>query len=318
MNSQLVNDNSHSSGKETGRNLLCEILTFWSVFAICTLGNLLIMILLSERFLIPLSAYIIDTSSPGDSTAIINAVLSLPCFPILILFSTTATIAVVILFCKLIQRRSWNSIGLSRKHAFSHYVRGYFFGGIAISVAVAVCVVTGAGSFVDFDHAPFSIIALFLIGYLIQGASEELLCRGYFMYSVARRYPMWIAVVSSSVLFALLHMPNNGVSINAFLNLFLFGVFTALLTLRTGSIWYASGFHSAWNFFQGNLYGIKVSGMDMHGSLLSFISNPSKTYLNGGDFGMEGGFLCTALLIVGIFILLRTAGRNVHTTDRKT
>lgn len=318
MNSQLVNDNSHSSGKETGRNLLCEILTFWSVFAICTLGNLLIMILLSERFLIPLSADIIDTSSPGDSTAIINAVLSLPYFPILILFSTTATIAVVILFCKLIQKRSWNSIGLSRKHVFSHYVQGYFLGGIAISAAVAVCMITGAGSFADFNQTPFSIIGLFLIGYLFQGASEELLCRGYFMYSVARRHPMWVAVVSSSVLFALLHMPNNGVSINAVLNLFLFGVFMALLTLRTGSIWCASGFHSAWNFFQGNFYGINVSGMAMHGSLLSFIPNPSKPYLNGGDFGMEGGFLCTALLIVGIFILLRIVGKNFHTTDSKT
>ena len=315
MHSQLVNFNFSSSGKKTGKNLLCEILTFVGVFTVCTLGNLLLMIMLSEQFLIPLSADIIDTSFSGDPTAITTRVLSLPYFPILMLFSTTATIAIVILFCKLIQKRSWNSIGLSRKHAFSQYIQGYLFGGIAISAAVAVCVVTRAGSFADFEKAPFSVIILFLIGYLIQGASEELLCRGYFMYSVARRYPMWIAVVSSSVLFALLHIPNNGVSIRAFLNLFLFGVFAALLTLRTGSIWYASGFHSAWNFFQGNFYGIKVSGMDMHGSLFSFISNPSKAYLNGGDFGMEGGFLCTVLLLIGIIILLRIVYKNTHTAD---
>jgi len=66
--------------------------------------------------------------------------------------------------------------------------------------------------------------------------------------------------------------------------------FTApfLITIRTGSVWYASGFHSAWNFFQGNFYGIKVSGMDMNGSVLYFVSDPSRAYLNGGEFGIVG------------------------------
>lgn len=306
MNSNHAIENTLTSPKKKpGRNLLCEILIFFIVFAVCSLGNLLIVIALLECFFIPLFGGLADAGASSNPMEVVNSVLALPHFSIMMLFGTAATILVAILFCKIIQKRSWKSIGLSRQNAFSNYICGAIFGAITISLIVAICAVTGAGFFTNEETSSVLIIALFLLAYLIQGASEEILCRGYFMYSVARRYPMWVAVMISSIMFALLHMPNNGISLIALLNLFLFGVFAAVVTIRTGSIWYASGFHSAWNFVQGNFYGIKVSGMDMHGSLLHFTFEPSKAYLNGGAFGIEGGLLCTAFLIIGILFFLR-------------
>ena len=301
-----------SPAKKPGRSLLWETLVFFLVYALCSLGSLLVMIVLSEWLFLPLLGDLTNSGAAGNSAALMEEVLSSPYLMLMMLFSTVSTIAVVILFCRCIQKRSWDSMGLSRKGAFLLYLRGILLGGIAISLAVAACAAAGGGSFRNADPASVPLILLFGLAYLIQGASEELLCRGYFMYSVARRYPMWLAVGISSVFFALLHLSNSGVSMTAFLNLFLFGVFSALITIRTGSVWYASGFHSAWNFFQGNFYGIKVSGMDMNSSVLHFVSDPSRAYLNGGDFGMEGSFLCTVLLTLCILLTLRRSWPGSH------
>lgn len=311
MNSGNITENTTlSPAKKPGRNLLCEILLFVMVYAAGSIGNLLITIVLLECLFLPSIGGLVDAAASGDPMELVMGALSSPWFTLTMLFATAATIVAAIVFCRCIQRRSWASIGLSSRNAFRHHIRGLFWGGVAISAVVAVCAVAGAGRFGMGDPASASVILLFFLAYLIQGASEEILCRGYFMYSIARRYPMWMAVVVSSLFFALLHLANNGISMAAFGNLFLFGVFAALLTIRTGSVWYASGFHTAWNFFQGNFFGIKVSGMDMHGSVFHFVTDTSAAWLNGGDFGMEGGVLCTALLGIGIVVLLNGIHRD--------
>lgn len=312
MNFRTITKNDFSSPKKPGRNLILEILIAFLVYACCSLGSLLIMIVLSERLLLPRIGQLSPPAVATDSIEMVASILALPELSLIMLFSTAATIVVVVLFCRLVQKRSWNSIGFCSKSAFHYYVRGVFFGGITISAAVLFCTITAAGHFETYKNTSVFMICLFLPAYLIQGASEEILCRGYFMYSVARRYPMWLAVLVSSAFFALMHLPNNGVSMIAFANLFLFGIFAALVTIRTGSIWYASGFHSAWNFFQGNIYGMKVSGMDMNSSLFHFVSRPAKAYLNGGNFGIEGGLVCSVILIVGILFLLHQIFQSPH------
>lgn len=310
----IFKNRAASPPQKPGKNLLCEILLFLLVFAVSSLGNLLIMIPLCEYFLLSSLGDFTYFAVSGDPLKIMEEILSSPSFFIMMLLSTAATIAVVILFCRIFQKRSWSSMGLSVPHAFPHYIRGILFGTLSICLLAGICIITGAGYLGNGSEYSTSNMFLFLLAYLIQGASEELLCRGYFMNSIARRHPMWLAVVTNAVFFALLHIPNSGVSAVAFLNLFLFGVLAALVTIQTGSIWYACGFHSAWNFVQGNVFGIKVSGMDMNCSLFRFVSTPSKAYLNGGDFGLEGGLLCTILFAATILFFLYQMGRNTPTS----
>ena len=63
---------------------------------------------------------------------------------------------------------------------------------------------------------------LFLLGFLIQGMAEEVLCRGYFMVSLARRYSLIVAIVTNAVVFAALHLLNSGITVLAFVNLVMF------------------------------------------------------------------------------------------------
>jgi membrane protease YdiL (CAAX protease family) len=148
-----------------------------------------------------------------------------------------------------------------------------------------------------------------LLGFLLQGLSEELLCRGYFMVSLAARQRLIVAVVVSSLAFAALHLANASVLDVplALPNLFLFGVFTGVYMLKRGSIWGVCAIHSLWNFAQGNIFGIKVSGSTQLPSLLQ-VSAPNDTWqstlINGGNFGLEGGIAVTIVLGIAIAVTL--------------
>ena len=124
------------------------------------------------------------------------------------------------------------------------------------------------------------------------------------MVSVGRRYPMWVAVFTNAVIFAVLHLLNNGISVLAFINLVLFGVFASLYFIKRGNIWGIGALHSVWNLVQGNFWGLSVSGMGTECSVLSSTMIEGKDIINGGAFGPEGGLGVSVVLVAGIGILL--------------
>lgn len=58
--------------------------------------------------------------------------------------------------------------------------------------------------------------------------------------------------------------------------------------------------HSVWNLVQGNVYGIKVSGMETSCTMFSSAMTDGKELINGGAFGLEGGLAVTVVLLAGI------------------
>ena len=118
---------------------------------------------------------------------------------IVMLFATTITIIVTLLFCKLIQKRKMSSVGFVKKVFFKEYLLGLLVGFIIFLAAVLLCVVTGSLELTGLSSTfSVGIFLLFGLGYMIQGLSEEVLCRGYMMISIARRYPLWLAVLLNS------------------------------------------------------------------------------------------------------------------------
>jgi membrane protease YdiL (CAAX protease family) len=108
-------------------------------------------------------------------------------------------------------------------------------------------------------------------------------------------------------------MSNTGISILAFLNLFLFGVFASLYMIRSGSIFGVCALHSAWNFAQGNVFGIRVSGMNISHSLLQSEINYDRALTNGGEFGAEGGVAVTLALLIAIMLVVYLPQRKKET-----
>lgn len=283
-----------------------EILVFIAVFIVSTLAMVLVMVPVEIVMLFTNADYQ-NALVANDMNAIAEAsmkVASSEGLTIFMLVINAVMILVTWLFCKLFQKRKMATLGFCKKGAVKEYLIGLLVGFVCFSAAVLLGVLSGALK-VEGISSSFSIgiFVLYTIGFMIQGMAEEVMCRGYFMVSIARRYSLVAAVLINSIGFAALHLGNSGISVLAFINLSLFGIFASLYFIRRGNIWGIGAVHSIWNLVQGNFYGIKVSGMEVTNSFLTMTSVEGKEFLNGGEFGLEGSIFVTLVLAVGIVIL---------------
>jgi hypothetical protein len=103
-------------------------------------------------------------------------------------------------------------------------------------------------------------------------------------------------------------MDNSNISALPLANLFLFALLTAFLFIRTGSLYASIGFHGMWNFVQGNILGIPVSGSPESARVLDYTATGA-TWLTGGDFGAESSLVAT-LVLLAAFLLIYLLTRN--------
>jgi len=127
---------------------------------------------------------------------------------------------------------------------------------------------------------------------------------------VGRRYAMPVAILANSLIFAGLHLMNSGVTVLAVVNLTLFGVLASVYYVKRDNIWGIGAVHSVWNLVQGNVYGIKVSGMESSCTVFASEVIEGKEWMNGGAFGLEGGVAVTIVQVIVIVILLCMKGKN--------
>lgn len=224
------------------------------------------------------------------------------------LFGTILSGIVVILYCRFIQKRSLRTIGFEKKHVLRNYVIGMLIGFIMFSAVVGISAITGAikieGISSDFGLVTLGYILIFLLGYIFQGAEEEILTRGYLMVNVGAKHKTITAIIVSAVVFSLLHIANTGVTVLSLINIALIGAFFGLYIICFDNIWGACAIHSIWNFTQGHIYGIKVSGMSTFESIFNVTNIQGKELINGGAFGAEGGIATTIVIVLSIALLL--------------
>jgi membrane protease YdiL (CAAX protease family) len=92
----------------------------------------------------------------------------------------------------------------------------------------------------------------------------------------------------------------------AFLNMVLLGILLGVLRLSAGTIWPSTGFQVVWNAMLGPVLGLPVSGLPFHGVTGSrTIPDGRWSAVGGGEFGPEGGLLCTAVLALATLALVR-------------
>ena len=229
---------------------------------------------------------------------------------LLLLYGTVFTIILIVTYVIFVEKRSLNSIGLGKKHALKDYIIGYLIGVIMFGSIVLFLCLTGNMEYNGMTWKYLPIVIVFFIGFIIQGASEEVALRGYLMNTIAAKHNLIIAIIVNSSIFGILHLLNPNVSIIAIANIILFGVFASIYALKFNNIWGVCGIHSAWNFVQGNVFGLEVSGMKIGETIWEF-SPKGNTLLTGGEFGPEGGLVSTIILTLStIIIILYKLERN--------
>ncbi|MEV4565486.1 CPBP family intramembrane glutamic endopeptidase [Nonomuraea sp. NPDC049419] len=141
--------------------------------------------------------------------------------------------------------------------------------------------------------------------------TEELLFRGVLFRIVEERTGTVIALVVSGLLFGAMHLINPNATLwGAFAIALTAGVMLAAAYIATRSLWLPIGLHFAWNFTQGGIFGVTVSGSGVQsGGLLNVtLSGPSA--LTGGAFGPEASLFALLICMVPTILLLRRAART--------
>jgi uncharacterized protein len=213
------------------------------------------------------------------------------------------------LWVRFAEKRPFSSLGFERKNALFTYMRGFALGLLMFSAAIGLLAAPG---FVQIDRSidPAMVglgalggVLIILLGWLVQGAAEEALVRGWMLPVLAARYHRWVGIIISSLFFAVLHGLNPNLSIIALVNLTLFGFFAAFYAMREGSLWGICALHSSWNWIQGNIFGFEVSGGSMGGGSLFKLMETGPDWITGGLFGPEGGLAVTIVLVISIIVI---------------
>ena len=239
----------------------------------------------------------------------VNNIVQSSGYYIVVLFSQIFVAVSCAVFCRVIEKRSLYSMGLGGKTSPLHYIFGAVVGLSMISLVFFLCKATGAMDYAGKGSRDLSLIFLLMLGFMVEGIAEEILFRGYFMISYSVRHSMAYSVVVSSLLFTLFNAGNGYITFFSCVNTFLFSVFVSLYFLKTENIWGASAIHFAWNFAQGNIFGLAGNGA-VFSSFYTFKQNNAHITVNGGTAGPEGGLAVTFVLVLSIMILLLLSERK--------
>ena len=146
--------------------------------------------------------------------------------------------------------------------------------------------------------------SLFLLTAVAPAITEEIISRGILFRLTEEGLGTWIALAVSALFFGFMHAGNPGatawssiaISIEA-------GLLFGLLYHVTRSLWWCIGLHAGWNFVQGAIFGIPVSGIAVDGVFDSRLQGAD--WLDGGGFGAEASVLTVLTCSIISLLLLQ-------------
>jgi uncharacterized protein len=234
--------------------------------------------------------------------------------------SLVAAVVPAILMAQLEGRRL-GDYGLPRHQAFGKlFWIGAFWGLVAITALLTA--IHEAHAF-DFGHLVIhggrliKFAAFWGLFFLLVGFFEEFFFRGYTLFTLfaglrtapadpaadparaatADSLAFWATALLLSGYFGYVHLANPGENLTGALAVVLIGLFFCLTLRRTGTLWFAVGFHSAFDWGETYLYSVPDSGMTAPGHLLSS-SFHGPAWLTGGSVGPEGSVLVFVMIAV--------------------
>lgn len=214
---------------------------------------------------------------------------------------------VALLYWKLIEKKPLSEMGLTKR--FGNYLIGILAGVLLLAVSVAAIVFTGSIKYHGiYNNADILMILLLFGGFIIQGATEEILCRGIVLHTLKEKTSVAVAVNVSTVLFIMPHCSSlfeQGVvyGILGVCNLALISTIFSLLTIRFKSIWAACGLHSFWNAILYSVLGLNLSGNDETVTAIFNMQSVGKNIWNGGEYGIEASIITTVVLAIAAAII---------------
>ena len=210
-------------------------------------------------------------------------------------------------FVKLFEKH-WPT-DLSLRQLVPHTLLGLLVGFVFMVLVVCIIVASGCATVVwdDFTGVEqFSVIMMFLA----VAVGEEILCRGVIFRWIDERWGVWAALVVSALIFGWGHISNDNatwwsslaISIEA-------GLLLGAAYKWSGSLWVPIGIHWAWNYTQGNIFGLAVSGNGAGDTIFATTVN-GPDIITGGAFGPEASIIAVILGTLYTIVFLRNRYRR--------
>jgi uncharacterized protein len=207
-------------------------------------------------------------------------------------------------YVRLIEKRAVSE--LSGQHALREVTSGVLLGAALLSLTIGVLAALGVYRVTGSNGWMTALIAV--PAAVVAAVLEEVVMRGIVFRLVEQSLGSWIALGISAVIFGALHLLNHGATLlNACAIIFEAGILLAAAYMLTRRLWFCIGIHFGWNFTQGGIFSVAVSGGATRGLLQGKLLGPE--WLTGGAFGVEGSAvavtICATVALVLIVLSLR-------------
>jgi membrane protease YdiL (CAAX protease family) len=206
-----------------------------------------------------------------------------------------------------VERRRVDSYGLPVEQAFGKFFWKGMLAGLLVVVFVAGAMISTGGMALHglalHGNEIAKLALLWLIANILIGIGEEYTFRGYALRSLWRGAGFWPAAVITTALFAGDHLSKPGENAMDIGMIFFLGLTLCLSVRQTGSLWWAVGWHAAFDLGQLFLIGTRNGGQMPVGHLFE-VTFPGPAWLNGGDLGTEASiFMVPAAIATFIYVV---------------
>jgi len=247
----------------------------------------------------------------GDMADVLAAIqpAGLPLWFLLLLkfFELLALLLLTFAFRRWLDRRDFASLGFHRRRGWGwEALIGLGLGGAQMCFIFGVEWAGGLLSVGLLDGRALlqglarGGLAVLLFGLVAVG--EELMFRGYLLVNLHQGAGPVVGLGLSSLLFGLFHALNPNFNLIALFNITLAGLVFGYAWLVTGNLWLPMAYHFSWNFFQGPVFSLPVSGV-RYGGLLAVSDRGVVSIITGDAFGPEGGLVGTVALLSALPVL---------------
>ena len=217
-----------------------------------------------------------------------------------------------------LERRRFGAYGLSGRGALGRmFWVGSLWGFLAVVALIGLIMAArglsiGGLAIHGADLARY--LVLWTIAFIGVGLYEEVYFRGYALYALWTGIGFWRGAILLSVLFGAIHFflkPMENVFDLASVSLL--GLFLCLTLRRTGSLWFAIGFHFAFDWAALFVFGAPNTanqGRPLEGRLLD-VHYTGPAWLTGGPLGIEASVM-VFIVIAALYLIFNARYRETR------
>lgn len=184
---------------------------------------------------------------------------------------------------------------------------GLAFGALLFSAIVGVAAALGVYKVTGWGDV-LTVIPILIGSAIVPAFTEEVFFRGILFRWIEDFGGTWTALIISSASFGAAHLLNPGATWFSTFAITLDGLLLGAAYMLTRSLWMPIGLHAAWNFTQGGIFGVPISGHVSEGLVRAELQGPD--VLSGSGFGLESSVIAIVIATAASVWLIKRAVRR--------